>query len=338
MSFAAEIESALLVALSPESHKHVPDLAKVLIGLADGNFSAEEARARLKAQQGTALIVQELAGKRIGKGESLVSFGYNNQFGNITIGDVAGENIVKVTVEIPRPNVGIPFQAIPLPTYFVAHAERFREIKSGLLGEGESPGTPPIDAVHGMPGSGKSTLASALARDPEVLGRYSDGVLWATLGHDPDDLPLLGGWVQALGDYAFRPLNVAATSSHLQTLLRDKAVLLVVDDAWDAERVRPYAVGGPRCRVLVTTRRAGVVDELGATSYKLDTMSPEESLALLSAKVNRQIVDQERGEALRVAETVGFLPLALDLAGAESPPGGSHGLICAPPWRRKSLG
>src|SRR5215217_164576 len=95
------------------------------------------------------------------------------------------------------------------------------------------PGVLVISAIQGMGGIGKSTLAAALTHDPGVRGRFPDGILWATLGQQPELLPLLGGWVQALGDYHFKPLGVKTTTAHLRTLLQDRAALLVVDDAWD---------------------------------------------------------------------------------------------------------
>ena len=86
-----------------------------------------------------------------------------------------------------------------------------------------------------MGGSGKSTLAAALCYSPEVQARFADGILWATLGQQPEPLPLLAGWIQALGDYQFRPTTMGVASSHLRTLLHMKEILLVVDDVWNSE-------------------------------------------------------------------------------------------------------
>src|SRR5262249_56130260 len=110
-------------------------------------------------------------------------------------------------------------------------------------------------------------------------------------------LEVLGGWVQGLGDYAFKPLSIPCTSSHLQGLLRDKGVLLVVDDAWDPEPARSFLAAGPRCHILLTTRRADVADQVGAQRHELDKMSPAESLALLSARVGRRLAGNERADA-----------------------------------------
>ena len=105
-----------------------------------------------------------------------------------------------------------PFQAPPLPSHFVARPEVSRDLLSRLLVDGPAAGSLTLGAVHGLGGVGKTTLAADLARSPEVRDRLPDGVLWVTLGQQPDLLPLVGGWVQALGDYEYKPINVEATA------------------------------------------------------------------------------------------------------------------------------
>jgi hypothetical protein len=321
MSIADMIRSALLAALPESLHVHVPYLAGVLSDVADDRLDPEQAQERLADRTGVALVVQELAGRRIGEGRSLVSFGHHNEFGDVTIGDVALGSIVKVTVAFPRPAIGIPFQAPPLPPHFVARPEVTRELKAKLLEERATPGTLVVSAVHGLGGIGKSTLAAHLARDPEVLARFPDGVLWATLGQHPDLLSLLSGWVQALGDYELKPLGVETASKHLATLLHQKAVLLVVDDAWDPGHVRPFCQGGPRCRVLVMTRDALIAKAVDAALFDLGVLTQDQALALLAGRLDRDLLQAELDQARELAEAVGFLPLALELSAAQAADG-----------------
>ena len=194
--------------------------------------------------------------------------------------------------------------------------EATQNLRARLLTDGAIPGVLKIIAIYGMGGIGKSTIAAALASDPKVPEHFPDGVLWALLGQQPDLPHLLSGWVQALGDFKSKPLSVDAATAHLRMLLREKAALLVVDDAWDPAHVRPFLVGGLRCRILITTRRLAVADEVGADLFPLDVLSPEQSLSLLAAHLGRDLVPAERVEAPRLAEAVGFLPLALELAAA----------------------
>jgi hypothetical protein len=92
-------------------------------------------------------------------------------------------------------------------------------------------------------------------------------------------------------------------------------MLLVVDDAWSFEHVGPFHAGGPRCRLLVTTRRRGIADDLGAARHELDVLGPEQALELLASRLQRPLREQEHDLAVRLAEAVGRLPLALELAG-----------------------
>jgi len=234
-------------------------------------------------------------------------------------GDVAGSIFTGDIYFTGRPPAyRAPFQAPPLPAYFVPRPEVSVPLKAQLLGDGGCPsGALVVSAVHGLGGIGKSTLVAALAREKEVLERFPDGILWATLGQQPDVLSLLAGWIQALGDYDFRPTTPEAASAHLRTLLHGKAVLLVVDDAWDPEHVRPFLAGGDRCRAVVTTREALIAQAVGATLYDLDVMTPEQALGLLGGRLGRPLEGREREEAQRLARAAGYLPLALELAAAQ---------------------
>ena len=210
-----------------------------------------------------------------------------------------GAILSKLTSSISScPPLKVPFQVPPLPAHFVPRPVVSRDLKARLLADGPTAGSLVVSAVHGLGGVGKSTLAADLAHDSEVKERFPDGVLWATLGQQPDLLPLLSGWVQALGDYDFKPLGTEAATSHLRTLLHDKAALLVVDDAWDPAQVPPFLVGGPRCRVVITTRDATIAKAVGATLYDLDVMSPEQALALLAGCLRRGFEGTERDQAL----------------------------------------
>jgi hypothetical protein len=211
--------------------------------------------------------------------------------------------------------IGIPFQVPMLPPHFVRRPEVTDVLKARLLADSPStPGVLVVSAIHGLGGIGKSTLAAALGYDREVQQRFKDGILWATLGQQPDLLSLLSGWVQALGDYEFRPTTVEAATTHLRSLLHDKAMLLIVDDAWEPEHAQPFRVGGPHGQVLITTRRADVADEVGAELQQLDVMTPDQSLALLMARLGRPLAEIEQSEALALAKELGYLPLALELA------------------------
>src|SRR3712207_3777164 len=139
--------------------------------------------------------------KQIVRGARAIAVGGNVTASTLVTGD---HNTIHVYhSQRPRPAVATLFQAPLLPPYFVARPEVMEQLKEHVLSKVAlaSPGVLVISALQGQGGIGKSTLAAALAHEPDVAERFPDGVLWATLGQEPDLLSLLSRWIQALGDY-----------------------------------------------------------------------------------------------------------------------------------------
>src|SRR6185503_13262024 len=204
-------------------------------------------------------------------------------------------HVLQQNINLARLPTSAPFQAPPVPNHFVSRPELAEDLKTALLGETDAAdGTLKVSAIHGSPGIGKSTLAAALAHDLEVRDQFPGGILWVPLGQEPNLLPLLIGWLQAQGYY--EPYStVKSAADKLSSLfqgsdapLRDKAALLIIDDAWDAADAKHFMVGHP-CRVLMTTRRVDVAEEVGAEVFDLDVMTPEQALALLSLRLGRSL-------------------------------------------------
>lgn len=177
--------------------------------------------------------------------------------------------------------------------------------------------------MHGMGGIGKSVLANLLARDREIRKAFSDAIVWVGLGSLPNVADLLRRVHRELGgDGAFDTTHEGKTN--LKELLADKAVLLVLDDAWRREDVDAFDVLGPRCRALVTTRNAGLLSSLGSSHHLVELLTDEEALRLLAVGAE---VDPDAlpAEAREVLTECGRLPLAVALAG---------GMVRAgTPWR-----
>ena len=114
-----------------------------------------------------------------------------------------------------------------------------------------------------------------------------------------------------LGDDPTRYDTPEASINCLRTLLQNKAVLLVLDDIWNASDVESFRVEAPYCRTLFTTRNSSIALFLGAKTVKLDTLKPEQAKELLHEWAQRD--DPRLGQ---IAERLGYLPLALKLAGS----------------------
>ncbi len=210
----------------------------------------------------------------------------------------------------------VPFQAPPLPHHFVTRSEINTELKTYLLTDEASSDASDISAVHGLGGVGKSTLVASLANDQDIWKRFPDGVLWVTLSQQPDLTLLLNNWLQTLGDYSFRAIETETISNHLRNILQNKSILLIVDDAWQADHAIPFLVGGPHCHTLITTRDAEVAEDVGARIYNLDVMTEAQSLSLFEKQLG-QLDNNDHGQAVALAKELGYLPLALELAAAK---------------------
>ncbi|MEL7353191.1 MAG: NB-ARC domain-containing protein, partial [Cyanobacteria bacterium J06560_5] len=208
----------------------------------------------------------------------------------------------------------VPLQMPPLPDHFVERPEPQAAVRAQLLCENDKGGTLVVSAIYGLGGIGKSVLASKLTHDTAVQDYFADGILWVTLGQNPDILPLLSGWIQALGDHDYKPTAVESASNHLRTLLYDKCILLVVDDVWNPAHLEPFRVGGDKSRVMVTTREARIPD---AELHRLDVMDEDQALDLMTQKIKEPLSERARGQALAFAGRVGYLPLALELAASQ---------------------
>jgi hypothetical protein len=209
----------------------------------------------------------------------------------------------------------------PLPPLVVGRDDALRELKERLsvLGSaGESGRTQVLTAVRGWPGVGKTTLAAASAHDSEFRAAFPDGVLWASLGPEPDLLSKLANWGCTLGiaDILLTK-SVNDLADRIATFLSDKRVLLIVDDVWEGRHAAAFQVGGPRCALLVTTRLESVAQSLVTSAdeiYKLDVLRDEDGLELLRT-LAPSVVEQHSQEALDLVRDLEGLPLALQVAG-----------------------
>src|SRR5207244_12359562 len=100
----------------------------------------------------------------------------------------------------------------------------------------------------------------------------------------------------------------------------DRQVLVVLDNARDADQVRPLLPGSSTCRVVITSRNqlTSLVVQEGARPVTLDVLSAEEAAALLARRLGN---DRVRAEPNIVSELIGLcarLPLALAIVAARA--------------------
>jgi tetratricopeptide (TPR) repeat protein/transcriptional regulator with XRE-family HTH domain len=179
-----------------------------------------------------------------------------------------------------------------------------------------------ISAIAGTAGVGKTALAVRWAH--RVRQHFPDGQLYLNLHGYAQGLPLvpLQALAQLLGGLGVAaeqiPVEVEEAAGLYRSLLADRQMLVVLDNARDAEQVRPLIPGAPGCLVVVSSRNqlAGLVASHGAHRLTLDVLSLQEAVDLLGQIVGDERVHAEPGAAAELAETCGFLPLALRIAAA----------------------
>ncbi|MBP2324396.1 hypothetical protein JOF56_004781 [Kibdelosporangium banguiense] len=102
-------------------------------------------------------------------------------------------------------------------------------------------------------------------------------------------------------------------------LRADRRVLVVLDNARDAEQVRSLLPGAPRCLVLVTSRDllTGLVAE-GVHPLILDLFDETEARVLLASRIGAQRVAAEPEAVAEIIRLCARLPLALAVVAARA--------------------
>jgi tetratricopeptide (TPR) repeat protein len=176
-----------------------------------------------------------------------------------------------------------------------------------------------ISAVSGTAGVGKTALAVHWGH--RVAKAFPDGQLYLNLrGYDPDR-PMQAA--EAL-EVFLRTLGVEATAiphrlderaARYRTLLADRKMLVLLDNAHSVDQVRDLLPGSPSCLVLVTSRGTlpGLVVRHGAVRLNLDVLTSEDAITLLRRLVGSRL-DDEPEQAAALVERCARLPLAIRIA------------------------
>jgi len=233
-------------------------------------------------------------------------------------------------LDAPQPNgaTGVQTPDVPrqLPAtvaYFTGRAGELAALAQMLDEARDEPGTAVIYAISGTAGVGKTSLAIHWAR--EVARRYPDGQLYVNLrGFDPTGTAAtpaeaIRGFLDALGMAPERiPPGVDAQTSLYRSLVADRRMLVVLDNARDEQQVRPLLPGGPGCLVIVTSRNqlAGLAASNGARLITLDVPADAEARQMLIARLGAGRAAAEPHAVTEIADLCACLPLALAVAAA----------------------
>lgn len=223
----------------------------------------------------------------------------------------------------PKPNVPAQLPA-DLPT-FTGRSSELDRVRALLPDADRAPSTVVISAIGGMAGIGKTTLAVHWAH--EIAHRFPDGQLFVNLrGFDPTGAAATPDeavrvLLDALGVPPMRiPTGLDAQTALYRSLLAHRRVLILLDNARDADQVRPLLPGSPGSLVIVTSRNqlAGLVVGEGAHPLTLDPMPFEEAYDLLARRLGTGRLAAEPKAVEEIIARCAWLPLALAIVAAQA--------------------
>jgi len=211
----------------------------------------------------------------------------------------------------------VPAQLPPDVSGFAGRAELLARLDA-VRGSTGQPTAVVIGAVSGTAGVGKTALAVHWAH--RIRAEYGDGQLYVNLrGFDPNGSPVpvaeaVRGFLDALGVAGPRvPSSVDAQIGLYRSLLADRRMLVVLDNARDAEQVRPLLPAASGCLALVTSRNqlTSLVTVEGARPFTVDLLTVDEARDLLTRRLGRSRVAAEPEAVDEIVERCARLPLAL---------------------------
>jgi tetratricopeptide (TPR) repeat protein len=182
-----------------------------------------------------------------------------------------------------------------------------------------------ISAIDGTAGVGKTALALHWAH--QVRDRFPDGQLYVNLrGFDPggqvmDPALAVRGFLDAFEVPPARiPADPDAQAALYRSLLVDKRMLIVLDNARDSAQVRPLLPGAPGCLVVVTSRNqlSSLIAATGTHPLTLDLLTTQEAEDLLARRLGTDRIAAEPDAVTEIISRCARLPLALTLVAAHA--------------------
>ncbi|WP_433857212.1 BTAD domain-containing putative transcriptional regulator [Streptomyces kronopolitis] len=234
----------------------------------------------------------------------------------------------------PGPRAGAAPRLLPRPpARFLGREQQLTALTQVLTDR--TTGESPLAVVAGPAGVGKTACAVQWAH--VHAGSFPDGQLFADLrgfgeGDEAPPAEILRDFLLALGTPPERvPRSAEAASALFRSLVAERRLLVVLDNARSSAQVRPLLPGGPHCATVVTSRSR--LDGLVATDWArpvgLQALGHEEGAALLGAMLGPDRVAEDPAAARELVDLCDGLPLALRAAAAQ--------LTARPRWRLARL-
>ena len=217
----------------------------------------------------------------------------------------------------------VPALLPPDVPYFVGRAGELRELAGLVQQASVGPGGTRIAVISGTAGVGKTALAVHWAH--QIAGAFPGGQIYLNMnGSGPSGAPVtpLDAVSRVLDAMqvpgARMPFTLDGRIGLYRTLLAERRVLIVLDNARDADQVRPLLPGGAGCVAVITSRSplAGLVALEGAKALTLDVLTTSEARLMVAERLGNRPAQAEPAAIDRLIEACARLPLALAIATA----------------------
>jgi len=228
----------------------------------------------------------------------------------------------------PRPAVPMPAQLPRDLSTFVGRDCELDSLNSLVNAKDPQSDGSEVTAVLGMAGIGKTTLVVHWAH--RIRDQFPDGQVYLNLrGHDPAEPPMEAAEALQIVLEAFGvtgqqiPASLEARAALYRSLLAGQQVLIVLDNVYDAEQVRPLLPGSAGCQVILTSRTQltslAAID--GAQLLTLEPLSNPDAQLLLARRLGADRVASEPAAVEQIVAACAGLPLALSIVAARAVPG-----------------
>jgi DNA-binding SARP family transcriptional activator/DNA-binding XRE family transcriptional regulator len=207
----------------------------------------------------------------------------------------------------------VPRQLPTGPRSFIGRADELTALSALVERDPKRASGVTIAALTGLAGIGKTALAVYWAH--QVADQFPDGQLFVNLRGTPVvPADAVRSFLTTLGvPLARMPPDTDGQVALYRSLLGNRRMLIVLDNAQNAEQVRPLLPGSPGCMVLVTSRNrlTGLAAAEGAHLMTLGVLTEAESRDLLISHLDAGRAMAEPATVSELVKLCGRLPLAL---------------------------
>ena len=200
-----------------------------------------------------------------------------------------------------------PFATVPpLPPTFLKRPDLVDPLREIIKSS-----SAPVE-LTGMGGVGKTMTALGLCHDAEIRKVFPDGIVWLTIGRE--SITSVEERIRQVA-LALNEEFAAYSAAAYRTLLADKAVLVVLDDVWTREEIKPFILDIGRSRLLYTSRDKSLARHFGADYHEVGILGETEARLFLARWSGREPEKLPEPYASGILRECKGLPLGLAMIG-----------------------